>query len=58
MAGWARLTEQDGSHVHVNMENVSRIRRGKGEQTTTVFFVSEAGNEVYLTVRELPDQML
>jgi hypothetical protein len=58
MASWRRLTEQDGSHVHVNMDNVSHIKRGKEDQTTTIFFVSGAGNVLYVTVREIPEQIL
>jgi hypothetical protein len=50
MTSWARLTELDGSHVRVNMENVLHIKRGKEEQTTIVFFVSGAGNEMYVIV--------
>jgi hypothetical protein len=57
MAEWKRLTEQDGSHVDINMDNASRMRRGNGDQITTVFFVSGAGTEVYVTVRETTDQI-
>jgi hypothetical protein len=58
MADWKRLTEQDGSHVHVNMDDVSHIRRGKEDQTTAIFLVSGAGNVPYLSVRETPDQII
>lgn len=57
MADLKRLTEQDGSYVDINMDNVSHMRRGKGDQVTTVFFVSGAGTEVYVTVRETAGQI-
>jgi hypothetical protein len=58
MPDWQRVTDQDGSIVHVNMDNVSHMRRGKEDQTTTIFFVSGAGNVVYLNVRETPEQII
>jgi KaiC/GvpD/RAD55 family RecA-like ATPase len=54
---WRRLTEQDGSLVHVNMDHVSHIKRGTEDQTTTIHFVNGAGNVVYVTVRETPEQI-
>jgi hypothetical protein len=58
MADWTRLTEQDGSKLHINMDNVSHMKRGDKDQLTTIHFVSGAGNVVYVTVRETPEQIL
>jgi hypothetical protein len=58
MPSWKRVTEEDGSILHVNMDNVSHIRRGKEDQTTTIFFVSGAGNVVCVTVKETPEHIL
>jgi hypothetical protein len=40
------------------MDNVTHMKKGRGDQTTTVFFVSGAGNELYVTVKETPEQIL
>ena len=59
MASWKQVTEYpDGSLVLLNMENVTHIRRAKGDQTTTVFFASGAGNEVYVIAKEAPEEIL
>jgi hypothetical protein len=58
MANFRRVTDQDGSLVHVNLDNISHMKRGKEEQATTIFFVSGAGNVLYVTVRETPEQIL
>jgi hypothetical protein len=34
------------------------MRRRVGDQITTVYFVSGGGNEVYVTVKETPEQIL
>jgi hypothetical protein len=34
------------------------MKKGRGDQTTTIFFVSGAGNELYVTVKETPEQIL
>jgi hypothetical protein len=58
MAIWKQVTDFDDSIVVVNMDNITHIRQAKGEQTTMVFFVSGAGNEVYVTVKETPEEIL
>lgn len=58
MASWKQVTETDGSTVLVNMDNVTFIRRAKGDQLTTLFFVSGAGNEMYVIVTETPEEIL
>jgi hypothetical protein len=58
MASWKKITEDDGSSVQINMDNVTHMKRGKGDQITTIFFVSGAGNEIYVIARETPEQIL
>lgn len=59
MAIWKQVTDSDGSYVIIiNMDNVTHMKKGRGGQTTTIFFVSGAGNELYVTVKETPEQIL
>jgi hypothetical protein len=58
MASWKKITEDDGSSVQINMDNVTHMKRGKGDQITTILFVSGAGNEIYVIARETPEQIL
>jgi hypothetical protein len=59
MAIWKQVTDSDGSSmIVINMDNVTHMTRRRGDQTTTIFFVSAAGNELYVTVDETPEQIL
>jgi hypothetical protein len=59
MATWKQVTDSDGSSmIIINMDNVTHMTRRRGDQTTTIFFVSGAGNELYVTVKETPEQIL
>jgi hypothetical protein len=59
MAIWKQVTDSVGSSMMViNMDNVTHMTRRRGDQTTTIFFVSGAGNEMYVTVNETPEQIL
>jgi homoserine kinase len=58
MACWKQVTEGDDSAVLVNMDNITHIKRAKEDQTTTIFFVSGAGSEVYVLVNESPEEIL
>jgi hypothetical protein len=59
MAIWKQVTDSDGSSmIVINMDNVTHMTRRRGDQTTTIFFVSGAGNELYVTVKETPEQIL
>jgi hypothetical protein len=57
MVTWKRLTEQNGSHVDVNLDNISHMRRESTEETTTLFFVSTTATAVCIAVKETPDQI-
>jgi hypothetical protein len=47
MATWKQVADSDGSYVIIiNMDNVTHMKKGRGGQTTTIFFVSGAGNEI------------
>jgi hypothetical protein len=39
------------------MDNVTHMKNGRGDQTTTLFFVTGTGNELYVTVKETPEQI-
>jgi hypothetical protein len=54
MSSWKQVTEYDGSSVQINMNNITHIKRGTADEVTTIFFV----NEMYITVKETPDQLL
>jgi hypothetical protein len=59
MAIWKQVTDSDGSYIIIiNMDNVTNKKKGRGDQTTTIFFVSGAGNELCVTVKETPEQIL
>jgi hypothetical protein len=58
MANWKQVTDYDGPTVQINMDNVTHMRRRTGDEITTVYFVSGGGNEVYITVKETPEQIL
>lgn len=59
MAIWKQVTDYDGQNtIIVNMDNVTHMARKRGDQVTTIFFVSGAGNELYVTVKETPEQIL
>jgi hypothetical protein len=59
VAVWKQVTDSDGSYIIViNMDNVTHMKKGRGDQTTTLFFVTGTGNELYVTVKETPEQIL
>jgi hypothetical protein len=58
MPNWKQVTDYDGPTVQINMDNVTHMRRRAGDQITTVYFVSGGGNEVYVTVKETPEEIL
>ena len=59
MATWKQVTDSDGSYIIViNMDNVTHMKKGREDQTTTLFFVTGTGNELYVTVKETPEQIL
>jgi hypothetical protein len=59
MAIWKQVTDSDGSStIVINMDNVTHMTRRRGDQTTTIFFVSGAGNELYVTVKDTPEEIL
>jgi hypothetical protein len=59
MAIWKQVTDAEGSStIVINMDNVTHMARRRGDQTTTIFFATGAGNELYVTVAETPEQIL
>ena len=59
MALWKQVTDSDGSSmIVINVDNVTHMTRRRGDQTTTIFFVTGAGSELYVTVNETLEQIL
>jgi len=57
MATWKRLTELNGAHVDVNMDQVAYLRKITTSPTDVVFAAAKADRWLTLQVKESPEEI-